>query len=113
MAEKRREARTLLERLVPEPLATHRAAVVRLVRRVARTPEHHDEADRRKDDEREHEGDLAFDGEHVEKSVTHSLIPLRPLTALACAAVPRRKLYRAPRRPLVSGGGQRPTRLRA
>src|SRR5205814_3903805 len=103
----------MLERLVPQPLTTHRAAVVRLVRRVARAPEHHDQADRRKNDEREHKGDLTFDGEHVEKRVTHSLNPLRPLTAHPCAAVPRRKLYRAPRRALVSGGGQRPTRLRA
>jgi hypothetical protein len=52
---------------------------VRLVRRVARTPQHEDQAEGRQNDERKHEGDLTFDGEHVEKSVSHSLNPLRLL----------------------------------
>jgi len=48
-----------------------------LVRRVARAPEHHDETEGRQNDEGEHEGDLALDGEHIQKSVSHSLNPLR------------------------------------
>ena len=67
----------LLERLVLQPPATHGAAIVGLVRCMARAPEHHDQADRGQNDEREHEGDLALNGEHVEKSVSHSLNPLR------------------------------------
>lgn len=80
---------------------------------MAWVPEHHDEANRRENHECENEGDLTFNGEHVEKSVSHSLNPLRLVTALACAATSSRKLYCAARGALVSGRGQRPTRLRA
>ncbi|TMC74652.1 MAG: PAS domain S-box protein [Chloroflexi bacterium] len=99
--------------LVLEPLAAHRTAVVRLVRRVARAPQHQNHPDDGQDDEREDEGDLAFTGEHVEKSISHSLIPLRLARhPLASGASPPRTLARFSTR-FVSSRGQRPTRLRA
>ena len=57
--------RALLEGFVLQPLATHGAAVVWLIRRVTRTPQQHHEADRCEDNERQDERDLALNGEHV------------------------------------------------
>jgi len=75
----RRRGRCLWAGLVLQPLAAHRPAVVRAVRGVARAPKYEQHSDRGQGHERENEGDLALDREHVEKSVSHSLFPLRPV----------------------------------
>jgi hypothetical protein len=45
--------------------------------RMARTPQQHEHADRSQDDERQDKSDLAISREHLKKSVSHSLNPLR------------------------------------
>jgi hypothetical protein len=50
-------------RLVLQPSAAHRAAIVRPVRRVTRPPKHRQHPDGREDHRSEHERDLTLSGE--------------------------------------------------
>jgi len=48
-----------------------------LISRVARAPEQHEQTDCGQNHKCQDKGNLTFNREHFEKSVTHSLFPLR------------------------------------
>src|SRR5207247_2012093 len=59
--------------LLLQPAAAQRAAVVRAIRGVTRSPQHHEHADSAQHHRREHERDLSIRGEKIEKRRSHCL----------------------------------------